>query len=493
MKNIKVLLIIFFLITGSLVLSASNDDYYFKINKSFEIFGAVIRELSSNYVDEIDPEDMIDDGIDGMLKNLDPYTTYIDNKDNEDLDIITNGSYSGLGITVSIRDSMLTIIDIHDGFSAQRNGVRIGDRIYKIDSVNLLHQSTDELRKYTRGKPGTTVILWVIRNGMKDTIAITLQREEIKINNVSYSGMINDSVGYIKLDRFSRFSAEEVRNALNELKRNDKFHCLILDLRDNPGGLLESAVAISEIFLKSGSPIVSTKGRNHKEERMYRSVLPPVDKDTRLAVLINRMSASASEILAGAIQDLDRGIIVGERSFGKGLVQTIFDLPYNNSLKITTAKYYTPSGRCIQRLDFHNKVKSNIDKSDSIFHTKNGRIVIESNGIMPDSLVNEKPFSDFTKQLLRDDVFFDFANDYSSELKKLPEGFQVNPKLISLFKDYINKKNKKYDTPLRAKILELEKLAKEENVSQKMYKEIENLKNNSSKENEEIFVQNDKD
>ncbi|MFA6571776.1 MAG: S41 family peptidase, partial [Bacteroidota bacterium] len=478
MIKIRNFCIVFFLsLAGTLLLTASNNDYYLNINKSFEIFGGVFRELTNNYVDEVDPADMMKDGIDGILKHLDPYTNYIQDDDSEDIEIITNGSYNGLGITVGIKDSMLTIIDMHDGFSAQRNGVRIGDRIYSIDTVRLLNSSTDELRKYTRGKPGSKVNMTVLRGDNFDTLHFILPREEIKLNNVSYSGMLNDTTGYIRLERFSRYSAEEVRRAVNELKRNQNFRNLILDLRDNPGGLLESAVAIIEIFVKPGSTIVSTRGRNKSEDRFYKSLTQPLDTNLKLAVLINKQSASASEIVAGAIQDLDRGVIIGERSFGKGLVQTIFDLPYNNLIKITTSKYYTPSGRCIQRLDFHNKLKSNIDKTDSVFHTKNGRLVIESSGIMPDTLVKDKIYSDFARELIKNDLFFEFAGFYTSSMDSLPIDFKVNNEVLKLFKEYSVKNKFLYNDPLKIKLDELTKLTKEDKFSKKVQKEIESLKN----------------
>ncbi len=464
------------IITGALLLTSSNDEFYFKVNKSFEIFGAVFRNISSYYVDDIDPEDLMHDGIDGMLSNLDPYTVFIDEEDGENFEILTDGTYVGVGITVGVRDSMLTIIDTYDNYSAQKSGIRIGDRILKVDSVNVLYSQSDALRKYTKGKIGTTLDMWLLRDGSKDTIHVALKREEIRIKNVSYSGMLNDSIGYIKLDRFSRSSKDEMVDAYNELNNNNHLKGLVLDLRDNPGGLLESAVSISEIFVPYGRKIVTIRGRNKTEERTYYSDTPPIDSTLPLAVLINSKSASASEILAGAIQDLDRGIVVGERSFGKGLVQSVFDMPYNTSLKITTARYYTPSGRCIQRFEFHNKLKSNIIHTDTTFYTKNGRKVLESSGIMPDSVVKPKYFSDYVDELIDKDAFFKFVSIYTSDIDKLSLDFKIDKTILLKFSNYLKEPDVNIQDPVNLKINELEKTIKDENMQVDLLKKVNDIK-----------------
>jgi carboxyl-terminal processing protease len=463
-------------VTAALLLTSSNDTFYYKVNKSFEIFGSVFRNISSYYVDDIDPEDLMHDGIDGMLSNLDPYTVFVDEENGENLEIMTDGSYVGVGITVGVRDSMLTILDTYDNYSAQKSGIRIGDRIFKVDSVIVLNSESDVLRKYTKGKIGTPLDMWLLRDGIKDTIHVTMKREEIRIKNVPYYGMLNDSIGYIKLDRFSRNSKDEMISAYNDLNVKNNLKGLVLDLRDNPGGLLESAVSISEIFVPYGSRIVSIKGRNKMEARTYYSDTPPIDSTLPLAVLINSKSASASEILAGAIQDLDRGIIVGERSFGKGLVQSVFDMPYNTSLKITTARYYTPSGRCIQRFEFHNKLKSNIVHSDTTFFTKNKRKVFESNGIMPDSVIHDKYFSNFVNQLIDKETFFNFVSNFTSNMNNLPEDFKVDKTVLLKFSDYLKEPAVNIQDPINIKINELEKSIKDENMHDNLMKKIAEIK-----------------
>ncbi|TAL70698.1 MAG: S41 family peptidase [Bacteroidetes bacterium] len=460
----------------ALLLTASNDEFYFKVNKSFEIFGAVFKEISANYVDDIDPQDLMDDGIEGMLKNLDPYTVFIDEKDGESIDIMTDGAYVGVGITVGTRDSMLTIVEVQDGYSASKQGVRIGDRIFKVDSVEVLHSESDELRKYTKGKIGSKLDMWLFREGTRDTIKVALKREEIKIKNVPYFGMVNDSIGYIKLERFTRNSKDEVVKAFQDLKKKNKLKGLVFDLRDNPGGLLESAVSITELFVPMGSKIVSIKGRNKRDERIYYSDTNPLDTSLPIALLINSMSASASEIVAGALQDLDRAIIIGERSFGKGLVQTVIDLPYNTSIKITTSRYYTPSGRCIQRFEFHNKYKSNIEHTDSVFHTKNGRHLVESNGIEPDTIVKETRISDFVGYLRKKDLFFKFANFYSAKKDLNSKNLIVDNKVLETFYSYLKNECGDIEFPFIKQIIDLDSTAKKEKVGKKVLKKIEEVK-----------------
>ncbi len=395
--------------------AGSHDTLYFKINKSLEIFGSLFREISEKYVDEIDPEEFVKTGIPKMLTNLDPYTVFMGDGESDDIDALVTGSYIGFGITVGIRDSMVTITGLYDGYSAQENGVRIGDHILRIDSSYVLYSPSDEMRKYTRGEAGSKAVLQLLR-GTKDTLTLTLTRQVIRLSNISYSGIISDEVGYIKIDRFSRRAAEEIRSALGNLKVGRQLNGLILDLRNNPGGLLESAVEVCEIFVPTGSRIVATKGRDSSLQKVYVSRISPSEPDLPLAILINRNSASASEVVAGAIQDLDRGIVIGERSFGKGLVQNVFPLAYNSSVKITTAKYYTPSGRCIQRVDFSKRRAGLNPEADSIrtFYTKDGRKVKELHGIDPDSTISQSAIPAFLSKLAENNSIFRFANDYSA-------------------------------------------------------------------------------
>ncbi|MFC2131082.1 S41 family peptidase [Bacteroidota bacterium] len=465
MKKKNIYIISSLLITVLLFIAATNP-IYFKINKSFEIFGALFREIAANYVDDVDPEDMVKDGIEGMLNNLDPYTVFLDETNAEDIDFVASGLYTGLGITVSVRDDMLTVIEVQDGFPAFKSGIRVGDRLYKIDSAVIINSLSTELRKYTRKPAGTEVELWVLRDGIEDTLYFKLDIEEIIMKNVTYSGFVGDSIGFIKLVRFTRSSPIEVAEALNNLLRTKKLKGLILDLRDNPGGLLEAAVAICELFVPKNSVIVTTKGRKSSKGRVYKSLLNPVEPDLPLAVLINGSSASASEIVAGAIQDLDRGIIVGEKSYGKGLVQSVFDLPYKTAIKITTSKYYIPSGRCIQKINYGKK-KSDIEDTLN-FYTKNGRKVDESIGIIPDSIVEESESPYFVQELIFKGIFFNFVNRFTSSLDSLPEDFTIDEKIIQDFNKYIEHEDYYYQTPLISRIDDLVDIADKEKLNKKI-------------------------
>ena len=447
MKKFIVLSSITFLSVWCAIAStpAKEDSEYHKISRSLEIFGAMFREVSSNYVDAVDAERFVQLGMEQMLSELDPYTKIYEEGENDDLDVLTTGNYVGFGFSVGVRDSMLTITDIYEGTSAERNGLRIGDRIVKIDTAFVQNETSAGLRKYTRGKEGTASLFTVSREGMTDMLQLVLTRQNITVKNVTYRGFVNDSIGYIQLERFSRRSADEVRTALIELQEKRPLAGLILDLRDNPGGLLEAAIEIAKIFVPTGSTIVTTKGRENNENKTYRSSINPMEPDLKLAILVNRNSASASEVLAGAIQDLDRGIIVGENSFGKGLVQTIVPLPYNSTLKMTTSKYYTPSGRLIQKFDFARKQKGlkQIADTGRLFYTTSGRPVRDKNGITPDEEITTENLPDEITRLLQSSVIFRFANEYAAKIGELPKDFSINKKIVKEFEEYIaaNDKN----------------------------------------------------
>lgn len=464
--------------------SGSRDAVYFKINKSLELFGAMFREISTNYVDDIDPEEFVRSGMKDMLDNLDPYTTLLDESSSEDIDMLSTGVYTGFGMSVGARDSMLTITGLYDGYSAQRNGIRIGDHILQIDTAIVLREISRSLRPFTRGVPGSKAVVKILRDGITDTLVFTLTREEIKVQNLPYFGMVQDSIGYIKLDRFSRQSGEDVKIAIRELRNQANICGLILDVRDNPGGLLDAATAISEIFAAQGSRIVSTKGKVESEARVYIAQSRPFEPDIPLAVLINGRSASASEVLAGAIQDLDRGVIMGERSYGKGLVQNVFALPYNASVKITTAKYYTPSGRCIQKVDFTRKREGKAASADTgrIFYTKNNRPVRELHGIEPDSIVSDADYPDVVEQLLAKDIIFGFASEYTSKFKSLPAKFAVTPELLAQFEAFAERKGFYVETPALMKLKEARTLVSSDKTNTAFANKIEALEKTLQKE-----------
>jgi len=433
-------------------------DVYFEISKNMDLLGRVYKEITYNYVDEVDPEKFLRAGIQGMLSSLDPYTIFIDEKKIEDIDLITNGKYGGIGISIGIRGEEVTVVEVMDGYAAQRQGVSIGDIIIEAAGTRISSENIDDISSLVKGEPGTTVELKVVRNELRDTLVFNLVREEIIIKNLTYSEFYppNSNNVYMKLSNFSRAASDEVRNSLKELKAQKQIKSIVFDLRGNPGGLLDIAVDICDKFLKRDQLVVSTKGRELSSEKKYYSDEEPiVGSDVKIIVLINGGSASASEILAGALQDHDRAVILGTKSFGKGLVQTITPLSYNTSLKITTAKYYTPSGRCIQKIDYSEG--SDIIKSDSTFvddkfYTDNKREVHSKGGITPDTTVEYKIDGELTKDLLAKGYFFKFANYYSynhpqADFSKLDE-----KDLFNDFNSYLLNDDFKYKSQAEVEI-----------------------------------------
>ena len=446
------------------------DNVYLKINQNIDVFGRVYKEIVSNYVDEVDPEKFMRSGIDGMLETLDPYTVYLAGKDEDDIDLLTHGQYGGVGISIGVRDGVLTVLAPTEGYSAFKQGVKAGDIIIEVDGIKITGTNPDSVRFKVRGEPGTTVRMKVEREGEKNPIEFTLVREEIQVNNVSYSGFIKEGVGYIRLERFSRRAGEEVRQAIKEMKVKGEVKGIILDLRDNPGGLLEAAVETVSKFAAKGSTIVTTRGRKGSEERTYTVDEEPIAADVPMAVLMNKNSASASEIVAGAIQDLDRGIIVGTRSFGKGLVQTVIPLNYNASMKITTARYYIPSGRSIQEIDYLHKNKDGVfattpDSLKREFKTAKGRIVKELGGISPDSTVDEIPYSSYYGELMRKAMFFKFATTYVVKHPEVTGEFAVNNNVMKEFEQYLSEQKFEFVEPAEKKLSDLKEQMKKEKYS----------------------------
>lgn len=486
------LVLILTILSFSIGFKLQDSDYFFKINKSIEIFGNVYKEIAFNYVDEVDPETLMKAGIEGMLKTLDPYTNFITSSEASDVELITTGKYGGIGITISIRDSMIIITSLMEGYSAQRQGLRIGDQIIEIDGKSLIGANPENVRHLTRGEPGTEVRLKIKREGEPKPLEFVLIREEIKLKNITYSGYLKDGIAIIKLERFTRNAGEELRMAIKELKLKGELKGLILDLRDNPGGLLESAVDIVSKFVPKGSPIVSTKGRKSQNAITYKSVEEPILENTPLAVLVNNNSASASEIVAGAIQDLDRGIIAGTKTFGKGLVQNVFPLPYQSQLKMTTAKYYTPSGRCIQEINYTHQEKGESatitpDSLKKIFYTKNGRPVKELGGIEPDTIIKATDIDPLFTELLRKAMFFKFATNYTLKHKEPPEDFSINGKLCSEFRKFLDSVKFNYESDAEKKLEEIKSLTENDPNKEGILLDIKNIKLKLEKSKETIF------
>ena len=471
----------FFIAVGFLKFHPQNEDIFLKINKSVEVFGKIYKEVILNYVDEVDPEKFIRAGIKGMLSELDPYTVFIDEKHSEEVDALTTGKYGGIGISISKFDTSIVVIKVSRGYPADKAGIRVGDMIVQIDSIYVKDKSLDEVRSLMVGKPGTQLKVKVIREGVSNPLVFELTRAEVEVKNITFYDFIDDGIAYIKLERFSRNAGEELRRVIKNLQSKGEIKGLILDLRDNPGGLLDAAVDVVEKFVPEGSLIVSTKGRKPDAVRNYFSTEKPILLDVPLVVVVNGSSASASEIVAGAIQDLDRGVVLGTKTFGKGLVQTITYLSYNTFLKMTTAKYYTPSGRCIQEIDyFHKPDGVFIQKPDSeqkVFKTKNGRIVYAEGGIFPDTVVEEKKRSDFVEALAQRRLFFKFANKFRAENESIPDDFVINDSVFSRFEDFVKKSNFSYKDSFEINLEKAVEYAKRQKLNNGYIAEVEAMLN----------------
>lgn len=468
------------------------DNIYLSIGKNIDVFGRVYKEIVTNYVDEVDPERFMRSGIEGMLGTLDPYTVYLGGKDESEIDLLTHGQYGGVGVSIGVRDGVTTVLSPMEGYSAHKQGVKAGDRIIAIDGENISGMNQDSVRMRVRGEPGTVVRMKVEREGEKDPIEFVLIRERIQIHNVGYFGFVKEGIGYIKLERFSARAGEEVRQAIKELKVKGDVKGIILDMRDNPGGLLNAAVDVTSKFAKNGSVVVTTRGRKGGEEKEYRVEEEPAAADIPLAVLVNRSSASASEIVAGAVQDLDRGIIIGTRSFGKGLVQTVIPLSYETSMKITTARYYTPSGRSIQEIDYLHKNKDGVfamtpDSMKKEFKTINGRIVKELGGITPDTVVENGNHSAFFAELMRKAIFFKFATSFVAQNGIADGDIVINDDVLKRFEDYAWSQKFEYAEPVEKHLNELKEMMKKERYASASLSSVDALLSQLNKEKSNAF------
>ncbi len=470
MTRTKKILVGVFITVGSLS-SLAFVNNYFEISKNLEIFTSTYKELNANYVDDVDPAKLMRTGIEAMVESLDPYTNYISESEIEDYRFMTTGQYGGVGASIFQRDKDIYIREVYEGFAAQKAGLKPGDQLVEIDGKLLKGKNNSEVSKFLKGQAGTELNILVKRDGIEKPFKVKVIREEIQINNVPYYGMINDEVGIIQLKGFTQNASREVKQAFLELKKNH-IKSLIIDLRGNPGGLLHEAVDISNLFINKGELAVDTRGKNKEANKKYFTLDEPLDVNIPIAVLTSSSSASASEIVSGVIQDLDRGVVVGQRTFGKGLVQTTRPLSYNAQLKITTAKYYIPSGRCIQALDYSNR---NPDGSvgkipDSLikeFKTKSGRKVYDGGGVTPDITIELNNNSVITQALINKNIIFDYATLYVAKNPTAPSIYKFNLSKAE-YQDFINYvKSKDFDYQTKSeKILEDYKAAA---VSEKYY------------------------
>ncbi|MEY2799319.1 MAG: hypothetical protein RI934_307 [Bacteroidota bacterium] len=465
------------------IFSLAFVDNYFEISKNLDIMTTAYRELNMYYVDDVDASKLMRTGIEAMVESLDPYTNYISESEIEDYRFMTTGQYGGVGSSIFTRNNYAVIKEVYEGFAAQKAGLIAGDIILEIDGKSIKGKNTGEVSKFLKGQAGTSIKILIQRPTEEKPRLVNLTREEIQIENVTYYGMITPEIGYIQLKGFTQDANKEVKNALLELKKNMQLKGVILDVRGNPGGLLHEAVAIANIFLPKGELIVNTKGKAKEGEKKYFTINDAIDVNIPLAVLTNSSSASASEIVSGVMQDLDRGIIVGQRTFGKGLVQTTRPLSYNAQLKITTAKYYIPSGRCIQALDYsHRNADGSVGKvPDSLikaYQTKSGRKVFDGGGVAPDFAIPVNTYSNITNSLISKHLIFDFATQYASKHStiKADGKFTLTEAEYQEFENFLKDKEFDYTTNSEKLLEEYKKEATKENHFDAVAEDFKKLK-----------------
>lgn len=483
-KTKRIILISVAAVTVLLVFSffiSSQESKDFKLTKNIDIYISLLRELNAFYVDEIDPEKLVDRSITGMLSVLDPYTVYYPEENTGDLDFLTTGKYGGFGSLIRKSGDYIVVTNVYKGFPADLNGIKPGDIMLSIDGTSLKGVSSEKASDMLKGEPGTEVVIVFRRNG--EEFSKTIKRERIAIPAVPYYGMINSETGYIRFTNFTQNCIAEVRNALIDLREKQGAENLILDLRSNPGGLVNEAVEIVNLFVRPGQEVVSTRGRAKQYDAVFRTSRTPVAPDMPVVVLINRGSASASEIVAGALQDLDRAVIIGERSYGKGLVQVARPLSYKAQVKITTAKYYIPSGRCIQAVDFsHPNEDGSVgyipDSLIKTFSTRNGRPVKDGGGIIPDITVPSDMLSRFTSELYVRNMIFDFATRYFWSHPQPPvlDSLRITDIDLEQFSAFLKEMNFSYETNTENVLDELVETARAEKLYDENKDEIDILR-----------------
>jgi carboxyl-terminal processing protease len=495
-KAKRIFVVAAILVVGFLGIRAvAPGDNFFEVSKNLEIFATLYKELNIYYVDETQPGDLMKTGIDAMLLSLDPYTNYITESNIEDYRFMTTGQYGGIGSLIRSVDGDVYISEPYEDSPAQKSGLRAGDKIIKIDGITISDKDQDEISSLLKGQSGTDLKVTYERFGTVSVVAIT--REEIKIPDVPYYGMLDDKVGYISLNSFTQTASKEVREAFVELRDDRGMEKLIFDLRGNGGGLLREAINIVNFFVPKGQEVVRTKGKISEWDRTHIAINEPLDLEMPLVILVDQGSASASEIVSGSIQDLDRGVVIGNTTFGKGLVQQTKDLQYNSKLKLTVAKYYIPSGRCIQKLDYSNKTEGGDveEVPDSLlkkFETKSGRAVMDGRGIEPDVKVENREIPHVVISLLTENLFFKYASDYANDRDTIADAarFKLSDEDYSKFVKYLDGKNYSYTTDTEKEFEKLVTVAKDEKyyeITEEAFKQMEVAISSKKNNDLEIF------
>jgi len=482
-KRKKFFILLLPLVISSSIISYAFTDDLFEISKNLDIFSSMYRELNLYYVDETKPGQLMKTASDAMLQSLDPYTEYYTESEIEDYKIITTGQYGGIGASVREIADRVIISEVYENSPAAKAGIKAGDIITEINGITMKNKTSDDISKLMKGQAGTPIKLKIERSGETKIFDYNIIREEIRVKDVPYFGMLNTETGYIKLTGFTQDAAKEVREAFMKLKTESNCKYLVLDLRENPGGLLHQAVDIVNFFVEKGIDVCITKGRVKEWEQTYKAVNNPLDLTMPIAVLVDRNSASASEVVSGSLQDLDRAVIIGQRTYGKGLVQQTKPLSYNTQLKLTVAKYYIPSGRCIQALDYtHRNEDGSVDHvSDSLitaFKTRNGRIVYDGAGILPDLQTEPQTLSDITFTLVTKNLIFDYATLYLIKhpaLNTSAKEFKLSDVEYAEFVNHLQGKDYTYKTESEEAMVALQKSAEGDKYFEDIKNEYEQL------------------
>lgn len=475
---IKKLVALLLICSMTMSFSVYNNDKLYEISKNIEIFVKVYKELNNNYVDDLDPGKLMRTGIDAMVESLDPYTNYISESQVESYRINTEGKYQGIGGIVKQIGDYVTIVEPYEDSPLVEAGIIAGDQVISINGKSTKGKSTEEVTQFVRGVAGTNLDLKIKRPATGKSFDVSLERGSVKIPNVPYSGIVRDHVGYISLTTFTPDAAKNIRKAYVELKKEDEdLQGLILDLRNNGGGLLREAISICNIFVPKGEEVVFTRGKVKERDRNFPTTMDPLDLEIPLVVMVNKGSASASEIVSGVIQDLDRGVILGQRSFGKGLVQNTMDLGYNSRIKLTTSKYYIPSGRCIQGKEYEDGEPVDIaDSERAEFKTRNGRPVLDGGGVTPDVKLDDPKVPVVLKKLKEQDILFNYVTEFVKNETAPEEIETIIFTDFEGFKSYVNKQNFEYETDTEKKLDELKEAFEEDGYSDLLNPDLEAFK-----------------
>lgn len=496
-KNFNIRIVFVIIAVFSFTRLLPQDQNNFELSKNLEIYADILRQLNLNYADDIKPGELSTTAIDAMLTKLDPYTVYVPESRREDFELMTRGEYGGIGALIQKQGEYVVITEPYKDFPAQIVGLKAGDEIHAIDGESAKGKSSPEVSEKLKGTPGTSIILNIKSYGDSVTRDVEIIRKKIKIPNIPYYGLVTDNIGYINLTQFNPNSAVEVKKAFNDLVSENSLNGLILDLRGNGGGLLNEAVDIVNIFVPKNKVIVTTKGKMSSNTFVHRTRTAGIDTKIPLVILVNAYSASASEIVAGAIQDLDRGVIIGEKTFGKGLVQNILDLPYNSKIKLTVAKYYIPSGRCIQAIDYFDNIDADsLGKlPDSLlpeFNTVGGRVVYDKGGIEPDIVVGSRNFSQISGDLYAQNYLFKFANEFVLMTDSIdsPREFIISDSVFNEFKTFVENQGFDYKTETEILLENIRKSSEREDYFDAMNESLSKLANDISNEKKKDIDKN---